>query len=66
MNDRAERVDAVAVEQDVDLDEVGALLAALLVVQRRVAARAGLELIKKVEDDLGEGQLVVQLHAILA
>ena len=66
MNDRAERVDAVAVEQNVDLDEVGALLAALLVVQRGVAARAGLELIEEVENDLGQGQLVVQLHAVLA
>ena len=66
MHDRTERVHTITVEQDVNLDEVGTLLAALLVIQGGVAARAGLELIEKVEDDLGQGQLVVQLHAILA
>ena len=66
MHDRAERVHAVTVQQDVDLNEVSTLLAALLIIQGGVTARARLELVEEVKDDLGQGQLVVQLDTVLA
>jgi len=54
VHDLAERVHRLPLEQDVDLDQVGLLLAVGLVVQRRVAAGARLELVEEVEDDLRE------------
>ncbi len=39
VDDRRERIDSLALQQDVDLDQRGLLLARLLVVQARVAAR---------------------------
>ena len=55
MDDGAEGIDRIAIEQDVDLDEVSGLLTRLVVIQRGVALRAGLELVEEVEDDLREG-----------
>src|SRR3712207_1259355 len=43
VHDRAERVDRLAVQQDVDLDEVGDLLAGGLVVEAGVAAGTALQ-----------------------
>ena len=43
VHDRAERVDRLALQQDVDLDQVGRLLAVGLVVERGVAAGARLQ-----------------------
>ena len=65
MHDRGERVDGLALEQDVDLDEVGGLVAVGLVVEAGVAAGAGLQLVEEVEDDLGERQRVAHLDALL-
>src|SRR5690606_14366468 len=65
VHDRAEGVDLLALEQDVHLDEVGHLVARRLVVERRVPARAGLELVEEVEHDLGERQREAQLDAVL-
>src|SRR5215203_3872016 len=61
VHDRGERVDGLALKQDVHLDQVGRLLAVDLVVERRVAPRLGLQVVEKVEDDLGQGQGVSQL-----
>ncbi len=62
MHDGAERVHRLAVQQDVHLDEVRDLLAGGLVVERGVALGLALQLVEEVEDDLGEGQRVAQLH----
>ena len=64
VHDRAERVDRLAVQQDVDADEVARLVAQRLVVERGVAPRPRLQLVEEVEDDLGERQLVVDLDAL--
>src|SRR5699024_9530757 len=58
VDDRAERVDLLALEEDVDLDEVRRLLADDVVVERRVATRLRLQLVEEVEDDLRERQEV--------
>src|SRR5690606_28964676 len=63
--DGGERVNRLALQQDVHLDQVGGLFARLLVVQRGVAARAGLQRVEEVEDDLGERQGVAQLDTAL-
>ena len=64
VDDRTESVNSVSVEENIDLDEVSDLLAALVVVKRGVAASARFEVVEEVEDDLREGKLVVQLDAI--
>ena len=63
MDDGAEGVHLVPVEQDVDLDQVGVLGAVRLVVQGGVAAGARLQGVEEVEDDLRQRQHVVHLHA---
>ena len=64
VHDRAEGVDRLAVQEHVDADDVGLLIAPGLVVERCVAARARLQLIEEVEDDLGERQHVVHLGTL--
>src|SRR5699024_4284895 len=59
VHDGAERVDAVALQQDVDLDEVGLLGSGGLVVEARIPLRAALELVKEIEDDLAERHRVL-------
>ena len=59
VDDDAERVDRLAVDEDVQLDEVARAIADLLVVHRGVALGAALELVVEVDDDLGERQLEV-------
>ncbi|SKU54716.1 Uncharacterised protein [Mycobacteroides abscessus subsp. abscessus] len=63
MDDGAERVDRLSLQQDVDLDQIGLLLAGLLVIQAGVAARARLQRVKEVEDDLAQRHRVAQLDA---
>ena len=65
VHDRGERVDRLALQQDVDLDQVGGLLAGGLVVERGVALGARLQLVEEVEDDLGERQRVAHLDPVL-
>ena len=62
MHDDRQRIDLVAVEQDVDLDHVGRPVFLELVVHRRVAARHALELVEEVQHDLGQRHLVGQHH----
>ena len=64
MDDERQRVDHLAVEHDVELDEVALLVAHQLVVERRVAARAGLQRVKEIVNDLVERQLVVDVDAV--
>src|SRR2546430_9458270 len=54
MDDDRERVHRVAVEQHVELDEVGRAVLEELVVERRIATGDRLQLVVEVEDDLGE------------
>src|SRR4051812_45785712 len=51
VHDEAERIDRIAVEQDVELDEIRGAKAGQFVVERGVAARAALELVVEVEHD---------------
>ena len=57
MDDERQGVDRLAVDQDVQLDEVAGPVADLLVVHRGVALGAALELVVEVDDQLGERQL---------
>src|SRR5207249_9774895 len=65
VDDGRERVDGLAVQEDVELDERRLAEARHLVVERRVAARAALQLVVEVEDDLGQGEVVDDLLALL-
>ena len=62
---RRERVDRLAVEQDVQLDELRRLVARAVVVERGIAFRNAFELVVEVENDLREGHVEIHLHAIL-
>src|SRR6266571_2824156 len=63
MDDHRERVHRLAVEQHVELDEVGRAVLEELVVERRIATRDGLQLVVEVEDDLGEREFPAELDA---
>src|SRR5690606_16176387 len=64
VDDRRERVHGIAVEEDVELDEVARALADDLVVERGIASADGLQAVVEVEDDLAEGELVLEVHAL--
>ena len=64
MHDDGQGVHGLAVEQDVQTHQVGLAVVDGLVVHAGVAARAGLEPVEEVIDDLGEGQLVGHHHAV--
>ncbi len=61
MDDGAEGVHRLPLQQDVHLDQVGGLLAVGVVVQRGVATGAGLQHVEEVEDDLRHGEDVAHL-----
>ena len=65
MDDRAERIHRLAVQQDVNLHQVRHLGSVLLIVEGGITLRPRLEDIEEIEDDLGQGQLVVQFNAVL-
>ena len=58
VDDDAEGVDRLTVEQNVDLRQLRIAVADHLVVERGVALRAALQLVVEVEHDLGERQRV--------
>ena len=64
MDDEAQRVHLVAVEQQVHLDQVALFIALQLVVQGGVALGAGLEGVEEVVDNLADGHGVVQFHQV--
>ncbi len=66
MHDCAERIHLLTLEQDVDLDEVGLLVAARFVVERGVTLCARLEVIEEIEHDLAQGHGVPNLDAVFA
>ena len=57
MNDKRERVDRLACKQDIELHELRSLVFIEVVVQRRIALRAALELVEVVHDQLRERNL---------
>ena len=65
MDDQRKRVDRLAADEHVDAHELAGPEADHVVVEARVAAGARLQLVVVVEHDLGERQLVRQVHALL-
>ena len=65
VGERREGVDRLPVEQDVELDEFRGLESRAVVVERGVSFRDALELVVEVEDDLREGHVEIDLHAVL-
>ena len=59
-----ERIHRLAVEEDVQFDQVGAAVVYGGIVEGGIAPRDGFEAVVKVEDDLGQRQLEAQLYAI--
>ena len=64
MGNKAQRVHAVSVEQQVHLHQIAGAVAGQLIVQTGVALGVGLQRIEKVVDDLIQGHLIVELHQI--
>ena len=65
MHHHREGVHRVARQQDVQLHQRALAIAVQLVVERRVAVGAALELVVEVQDDLGQRQVVDHLLALL-
>ena len=64
MDDKGEGVHHLAADHDVQLDQLGLLVAGKLIVKGGISLGAGFERIEKVVDNLVERQLVVQLYAV--
>ena len=64
VNKRRQSVHGLAVEQDVQLDQVGPLIADDMVVEGGVAAGYGLELVVEVKYYLGQRHVVGQFHTV--
>src|SRR5215203_848987 len=62
VDDDRERVHGIAGDEDFDLHEVGRFVAYRLVVVGGVALGAALQSVEEVRDDLGERQVVGELH----
>ncbi|PRD36405.1 UNVERIFIED_CONTAM: hypothetical protein NCL1_08904 [Trichonephila clavipes] len=62
--DHGQRIDALAVDEDVHARQAGSLEAAEGVVQRGVAARTGLQAVEEIEHDLAHGNVVGQRHLL--
>ena len=65
VDDHRQRVHALAVDQDVDLDHVGGPVLLELVVHRCIAAADALELVEEVQHDLAQRHVVGE-HDLLA
>jgi hypothetical protein len=63
VHDHAQGVDAVAVDEDVHLDQIAGAEADQIVVHRAVAARGALEAVVKIVNHLRQRHLVNQDHA---
>src|SRR5690606_949336 len=62
MHDKRERINTVAVDQHIQTDQIGRLEADEVIVQRRIAATGGFELVEEVEHHLVHRQFVAQGH----
>src|SRR4029077_11767220 len=58
VDDEGERVDRLAVDQDVEQDDVAFLVAVDLIVEAGIAAADRFEAIVEIEDDLVQGQAI--------
>ncbi len=63
VDDHAQRVDRLGVDQDVHLDEVALAMADLVIVEARIAARDDLQPVVEIEHHLVQRQLVGELRA---
>ena len=64
VHDRRQRIHRLAVDQDLQLLQLIGAVFEELVIQRGVAARAALELVEEVDDDLGERDFVIELDPV--
>ncbi len=64
MGEYGEGIDLFAVEEDVELDEVGALEAVGVIVEGGVAFGDALEFVVEVDDYLAEGQVEDEFHTV--
>ena len=62
VHDQRERVDAVAVDQDVELHEIARAILDELVIERRVAARHRFQPVEEIHHDFVQRQLVGEHH----
>src|SRR5215210_5716109 len=62
VDDDGERVDGVAGDEDLDFDEVGGFVSERLVIVGGVALGAALHGVEEICDDLGQRQVVGELH----
>ncbi|MNT43474.1 hypothetical protein D3C72_1799480 [compost metagenome] len=62
VDDHGQRVDAVVVDQQVHAHHVGRAVFQEFVVHRGIAARHRLQLVEEVQHDLGQRDLVHQVH----
>ena len=65
MNDGAQRIHGLTVDQDVELHERRHAILRLNVVERRIPLRAALQLIKVVDNQFGERDLEAHHHTLL-
>ena len=64
MYDETEGVHDVPGDADVEPDQISGLVVLQFVVETRISPAAGLEQIEEVQDDLGQRQVVFQLHPV--
>ena len=64
VDDEAQRVDWLAADEDVELDEVARPVADVRVVEAGVPARSALQLVVEVDDQLAERHLEVEVHPL--
>ena len=66
MHDGAERIDLLALNQDIDLDQISRLFAVLMVIERSIALGTALELVEEIEHDFGQWNTVMHFDAFRA
>ncbi len=62
MHDQCQGIDLVAIDQYVQFDQVGRLVAIKMIIQRSIAAAGGLETVEEVQDHFVHRHVVTHLH----
>ena len=62
VNDQGQRIDLLAVDQHVELDQRRGLKMAEFVVKRSIAAARGFQAVEEIEHHFGQRQLILQRH----
>src|SRR3984957_17841293 len=62
MDDERQRIDGIAVDQHIELDQGRRLKVAEFVIEGGIAAARRLEPIEEIEHDFGQGQFILQRH----